>query len=349
MCAAQAWATPDILRTYLIKAGLGVRRTEDVALPSYVASLHRCQQHISALLPSPCHKSIAQECKKAAEDWQSKAGESEPPEADAKCRQKAWDSIIAERHRDSLLSEANQNVRARLLSAATPESGAWLRALPAPSLGTLLDNDTLRISIALRVGAAVCSPHRCKCDLLADSQGYHSLTCRYSAGRHPRHTALNDVLGRSLLSAGIPSLLEPSGMDREDGKRPDGVTIFPFSNGLPLVWDATCVNTFADSHVKSAAIAAGEAARDAEVKKRRKYEDLAQRYRFEPVAFETGGACGPATKALIRELGARMTVASGERRETEWLWQRLSMAVIRGNATSVLLTAGLHALTVSLQ
>ena len=320
--------------------GLGVRRTEDVALPSYVASLHRCQQHISALLPSSCHAPFVQELTKATEDWQTMAGSSKLPDGDRRHQQRAWDSAIIERRRDSLLSQANQFARARLLSAAAPESGAWLRAIPSRNTGTLLDNETLRVSIALRVGAAVCSPHRCKCGCLADSLGYHSLTCQFSAGRHPRHTALNDVIRRSLLSANIPSLLEPSGMDRGDGKRPDGVTIYPFSNGMSLVWDATCINTFADCHVISAAITAGEAARAAELKKRHKYADLAQRYRFEPVAFETGGACGPTTKALVRELGARLTAASGERRETEWLWQRFSIAVIRGNATSILLTSG---------
>ena len=129
-------------------------------------------------------------------------------------------------------------------------------------------------------------------------------------------------------------------MNRGDGKRPDGVTIYPFLHSMSLVWDATCVNTFADCHIASTARAAGEAARNAEDIKRRKYVDLAQRHRFEPVAFETGGSCGPATRALIRELGARLTAVSGDCRETEWLLQRFSMAVVRGNATSVLLTAG---------
>ncbi|KAF0301453.1 Ubiquitin carboxyl-terminal hydrolase 37 [Amphibalanus amphitrite] len=174
-----------------------------------------------------------------------------------------------------------------------------------------------------------------------DDASWEQAVLPVSAGRHPRHTALNDVLRRALLSANIPALLEPIGLDRGDGKRPDGMTLYPFSSGMSLVWDATCVSTFADCNIASAAVAAGQAARDAEVRKRYKYADLAQRYRFEPVAFETGGACGPGTRTLIRELGARLTAASGDKRETEWLWQRLSIAVMRGNATSVLLTSGL--------
>ena len=36
--------------------------------------------------------------------------------------------------------------RARLFSVFSSESGAWLGALPAPSLGTKLDNESLRIA-----------------------------------------------------------------------------------------------------------------------------------------------------------------------------------------------------------
>ena len=318
--------------------GLGLRRTADVALPSFISSLHRCQQLLSATLP-PSHASIiTEERDRSMADWLVMAGNKEPPDVESRSQQKVWDSPLAEGLRDSLLATANQFDRARLLSAATTESGAWLQALPAASLGTLLDNSTVRIAIALRVGADVCSEHLCKCGALADSKGYHSLTCRFSAGRHPRHTALNDIVKRALQSAGVPALLEPHGVDRGDGKRPDGMTLFPFSMGRCLVWDATCVNTYADSRLASATVKAGAAAGDAEAEKRRKYADLARRFRFEPVAFETSGSCGPSTAKLLREIGAQVSAVSGERRETEWLLQRCSIAVVRGNAASILLT-----------
>ena len=318
--------------------GLGLRSTVDVSLPSYVASLHSCQQVICSMLPAHLLPSVNSEREVAVEDWRAIAGVSETPQGDAKGQQRAWDSVIAERYRESLLSEANQFARARLLSASTPESGAWLRAIPSANLGTLLDNETLRVSIAMRIGADVCSPHQCKCGAAADIKGYHALTCRLSAGRHPRHTALNDVVRRSLQSAGIPSITEPTGVDRGDGKRPDGMTIYPYSKGVSLLWDATCVDTYADSYIHSSATSAGAAAGGAEQRKCRKYTKLTKRFLFQPVAFETGGACGPSTKSFVRQLGARLVTASGDRRETDWLWQRLSIAIVRGNTASVLAT-----------
>ncbi|CAH2218448.1 jg8322 [Pararge aegeria aegeria] len=40
-------------------------------------------------------------------------------------------------------------------------------------------------------------------------------------------------------------LLETPGLFRDDGRRPDGMTIVPWSMGRALVWDATCVDTLA--------------------------------------------------------------------------------------------------------
>ncbi|KAF0290804.1 Ubiquitin carboxyl-terminal hydrolase 2 [Amphibalanus amphitrite] len=318
--------------------GLGLRRTEEVALPSFIASLHRCQQLLHTILPASFADKILNELKQAEEEWLVKAGGKMAPADDTRDRQKSWDAPIAEHQRDRLLLEANQFDRARILGAATPESGAWLRALPSSSLGTHLDNETVRIAVALRVGADVCSGvHACRCGSPADVKGHHALTCQFSAGRLPRHTALNDIVRRALSTAGIPAQLEPYGVDRGDGKRPDGMTIYPFSHGRCLVWDATCVNTFADSRLGGAALKSGAAAKKAEDEKRRKYAQLTQRFRFEPVAFETDGACGPTTRAFLQELGAKMAAVTGDQREMEWLWQRLSIAIVRGNAASVLL------------
>ena len=60
---------------------------------------------------------------------------------------------------------------------------------------------------------------------------------------------MNDVVKRALQKAGLPSVLEPPGLDRGDGSRPDGITVFPFSGGKSLVWDCTCVDTFAGVHL----------------------------------------------------------------------------------------------------
>ncbi|MPC47983.1 hypothetical protein E2C01_041745 [Portunus trituberculatus] len=69
---------------------------------------------------------------------------------------------------------------------------------------------------------------------------------------------------RALAAVGIVAILEPRGMDRGDGRRPDGITVFLFRRGKMLKWDATCVNTFCTIHINDCALAAGAAARAAE-------------------------------------------------------------------------------------
>ena len=134
----------------------------------------------------------------------------------------------------------------------------------------------------------------------------------------------------------MPSVLEPVGINRADGKRPDGITIFPFSQGKALCWDATCINTFAESSINDLAIEAEDAAAKAHSTKRAKYPDLVRRFRFEPVAIETSGVFGPTTRNIVHEIGKRISEKSGDKRETLWLKQWLSIAIQRGNALSIL-------------
>ena len=171
---------------------------------------------------------------------------------------------------------------------------------------------------------------------MVDRLGHHPLSCRYSAGRLPRHAALNDVIKRALNSAGIPSYLEPPGLDRGDGRRPDGMTVIPFKNGKSLVWDSTCSDTFAATHVQHTALQPGYAANLAEANKRQKYINLTDRYFFEPIAVETMGVLGNSTRIFLKELGRRMASETGDLREGAWLRQRISFAVARGNTACII-------------
>ena len=141
-------------------------------------------------------------------------------------------------------------------------------------------------------------------------------------------------------AAHLPSRLEPTGLVRSDGKRPDGVTLVPWKSGRLLVWDSTCPDTFAPSHLPSATREAGAVAAHAERCKQEKYSALDQCYTFTPVAIETAGPFGPETFSFLRELGCRLKQVTGEAKSFSYLQQRLSIAVQRGNAASVMGTMG---------
>ena len=92
-----------------------------------------------------------------------------------------------------------------------------MNCLPSTAIGTLLDNESFRIAISQRLGLPVCAPHKCRCGAIVERYGLHPLSCRFSAGRLPRHSALNDIIKRALSSAGFNAVLEPVGLDRGDG------------------------------------------------------------------------------------------------------------------------------------
>ena len=66
----------------------------------------------------------------------------------------------------------------------------------------------------------------------------HALSCLKSQGRLPRHACLNDIVKRALTSANIPSTLEPKGLCRGDGRRPDDWYVYP--SFLGFKGDAWC-------------------------------------------------------------------------------------------------------------
>ena len=94
---------------------------------------------------------------------------------------------------------------------------------------------------------------------------------------------------RVFRSVGILAIPEPPSLFRSDGNRPDGMTLLPWSRGLSLMWDFTCPDTLAPSHLPHTSHSAGAAASSAEFRKISKYRDLALSYAFAPVAVETMG------------------------------------------------------------
>ena len=85
----------------------------------------------------------------------------------------------------------------------------------------------------------------------------------------------------------------------------------PWKCGRVLVWDVTCPDTFAPSHVMLATSEAG-------------------------AAIETAGAFGQETLTFLQELGHRLQVKTGEPLLHHHLLHRIVVAMQRGNTAAVL-------------
>ena len=128
-----------------------------------------------------------------------------------------------------------------------------------------------------------------------------------------------------ILSAGIPSTLEPSGLSRSDGKRLDGLTSVPWSHACKIIdLDVIIPDTLASSYCPLVVSKAGAVAARAESLKESKYQQLALLYLFSPLAIESLGAIGPKSWNFLTDLGRRIKRYSGEAKSLSYLIQRLS-------------------------
>ena len=143
------------------------------------------------------------------------------------------------------------------------------------------------------------------------------------------------IIKISLDIAGLHSILEPVGFDRGDVRRPDGVTSFPFKGGKALAWDETCTDSFSTSKLYSTILNPGSASSAAEDLKRQKIYQLVADFEFVPVAVETSGIIGSAGCSLLTNISRRISRATNDPRQMSYIFQQISVAIIRGNALAI--------------
>ena len=313
-------------------AGLGIRKLVHLAHPAYFSSLFQSEELSNKILAKSNLSVFNERLTSMLANYPPTLTPATP---ELKKSQKAWDLLHIKTIHEELLSSSGPIDRARLLASSTKTSSKWLQAIPSHQLGLLLDNNSARIAIALRLGNKVCEPHVCKCGKLVNSNGHHGLSCKNTKGKYSQHTEINKIFSMAFTAANVPNSLEPYGLSRRDGKRPDGLTSYPWSHGKSLLWDVTVVDTVATSYVSLTSVKDGAAADLAERGKHNDYIDLKQQFLFTPLAFETFGSIGPETEVFMKKLGKLMKRNTGEPRSLDFLQQRISIAIQRGNATCV--------------
>ena len=315
--------------------GLGVRSVEMLAPSAYLASAAATLQLQDCIL-GQCQVGPDPFVEPTLEIWVD-LFKGTTPFGSSACKQYAWDLASINKSRnileESLKSQAD---RARLLAVSEPSNSDWLRAFPITSCGLRLSNEVIRIAVGLRLGLPLCVEHTCVCGRQVDRLGTHGLSCLAAEGKTTRHQMINDIIHRSLSAAGVPSIKEPPDTSKLDGKRPDGITIVPWKSGKSLAWDVTVADTYAPSYLDGTVHTQGWAAEAAAKRKLQKYAALANTCHFIPVAFESMGGLCAVGQDFVSAIGSRITQISGDPRETDFLRQRLSVALQRGNAACVL-------------
>lgn len=321
-----SWVTLPVAQ-----GGLGIRRPSDVAIPAFVSSVFASHHLSNRIYSTSAEDGTLADALLA---WDGMHRGARPEELGS---QKQWDQIqvaVKELEVTNALDTCPED-RARLLASKSTIGRAWLQCLPSQQLGLKLEDDDLSMSVGVRYGLEIMQQHHCVCGAVADSKGVHALSCKKVKGKFSRHAEVNDIIKRGMMAAGIPAVVEPPGLARRDGKRPDGLTLPCWSRGRPLVWDATIRHTIASSYVSRTSKRAGSAAEEGFKLKCGKYEELEDRFHVMPVSIETHGPIASESLRFLRQLGSRIEQKSGESRSTEFLLQRISIAVQRGNASCI--------------
>ena len=122
---------------------------------------------------------------------------------------------------------------------------------------------------------------------------------------------------------------------RTSGFDPARWETFRWHHHSPLVErQAISLGRYANAHVVNTAREAGGAANHAATNKNTKYSQLSNTHVFVPVAIETGNTWHHQAVELVQEIGRRTANVTGDVRESNFLFQQLSVALQRGNAVS---------------
>eukprot|EP00731_Ephydatia_muelleri_P022869 Em0015g452a len=221
--------------------------------------------------------------------------------------QKVLSGLIQAQHFHILLESSSPANRARLLSVAAPHASSWLSVVPSPGLGLHLESNEFQMAIRWWLGGKPAA-----LDLTITSP------------------LCSVILGESCYQAGVAALAAETRKLHSNGPKCQelGWSCIPLAVETYGNWGKQAHDTF--SRLTSF-LAIHQSSPKAVV-----VAEIYGLLNVVLVAIETSGVFGPRTTEFLKELGLRLRQVSGEANSFAYLTQRLSIAVQRGNAASVL-------------
>ena len=143
---------------------------------------------------------------------------------------------------------------------------------------------------------------------------------------------------RALATIEVPSVLEPVGLCRSDGKRPDGMSIIPWKRGRALVWDVTVWDIFAPSY---SGHAAGEFKLVLWLTWLKLLKDICILSWQSPIILSPLGlihlvSFGDSARSFFKGLGCRTRTLTGDPQSYHKLCQQISVTIQRFNCLSII-------------
>ena len=327
--------------------GMGLRYLEDLCVPAFIGAAtdtadltlrilqtnstnvpglqQAAQRYIDMQLGTHVPMNIGVTVGKLAREALSREAVEDMPKKGQAVLQDAWDEWQFE----YLRQNAAGNDRDRLDACKRSHASAWISCFPNRALGLHLPDREFRVATRYWLGLTKRMENRS--------------VLRPGFGMYGRHHAVQECLLGLCVSAGVPAKREI--LIDTSGQRPADVFLPNFFRGTSVAIDVTVSHPSQSTAIASDGAsqrrsASERAALDKVDSKHRKYQTQcdARGVHFQAVAVCSFGGWLPNGEDLIKEL-ARRAVGRGGGDFGAILsqyWQRLSLALWRGNARQIL-------------
>ena len=147
--------------------------------------------------------------------FEKHSSKGQPPPGPSTTKQSSWDKASIQKSQQILQEGITTPVdRARVLAVSEPGNGDWFKPYSISSFGLRLDNEVLRIVVALWL--LLREEHPCPCGDTVDRSGLHGLSCHMPVGKMARNQMINDIIHRSLSAAGVSTIKEPCDLSKRN-------------------------------------------------------------------------------------------------------------------------------------
>ena len=286
--------------------GLGLRRASSSAPAAYIGSLNSSKDLVLHLLRGD--RDIGNDDVSVSNSSLREELQSLYPNVDIKlASQKSLQYAIDTESLDNLKASVPLRDKAQLNTIGTPETGAWLRAVPNPNLGFTMSRQEFTLSLSMWLGRHI-FPHpvRCVCGQTIDNYGDHVLGCGHGPLRIKCHDALSEVVWHTLLMDNKGALREQR-CGTNNNNHPGDVFHPDFSFGKPGYFDVSVRNSFQSQFLSRASEHPGAAGEAGELDKDDKHEKdvTATGGLFFPLIVETFGIWTPNSLRTLKIIASK--------------------------------------------
>ena len=246
--------------------------------------------------------------------------------------------------RNKLLNDADLRNKARLHSINLPHAGDWIDALPSPILNLTLDSRSFSAAMGFRLGLPLITASDCRsptCDQQQDPNGDHAMHCHDDRGiRISRHDRIRDRVFQEAQRASLNPTKETPGLVPGTQSRPGDIGFENWIDGNKMAFDVSVVSPTQNAILHRAADLPGAAIEMRKSSENRTHFEncRSQGILFKPLVVETFGGWDEEAVTYLKQLGRHSARRWGKKDslEIKYFFQRLSVALQRGNAALII-------------